>query len=122
MEPYPDGSWYVADKRVSGRFPLVCRGNVGEVFPNVMSPITASMVGDSFAAGQHRLALDAGLITPGQLDELVADGSAITPVFAGYLYFNVSVARTAVSRMPTLLWAPRPASSKAWAMRAARCS
>ncbi len=102
MEPYPDGSWYVADKRVSARFPLVCRGNVGEVFPNVMSPITASMVAGSFAAGQHRLALEAGMITPSQLDELVDAGSAITPVFAGYLYFNVSVVRSAVARMPGL--------------------
>src|SRR4051794_10552094 len=102
MEPYPDGSWYVADKRVSARFPLVCRGNVGEVFPNVMFPITASLVAGSFAAGQHRLALEAGLITAPQLRELVEAGSAITPVFAGYLYFNVSVVRSAVSRMPGL--------------------
>ncbi len=100
LQPYPDGSWWVNEHRVSSRFPLVCRGNTGEVYPNVVSPITGSIVGVPFALGQRRLTLEAGAVTKRQLVGFDGREYALSPMFAGYIYGNVSLARSAVARMP----------------------
>src|SRR5215203_1898990 len=67
LQPYSDGRWWVKEHRVSERFPLVCRGNTGEVYPNVVSPITGSLVSEAFARGQCQLALETGMATRRQL-------------------------------------------------------
>lgn len=100
LQPYPDGTWWVNEHRVSARFPIVCRGNTGEVYPNVVSPITGSLVGVPFARGQGRLALEAGAMTKAQLVGFDGRESALAPMFAGYIYGNVSMARSGVARMP----------------------
>ena len=100
--PYRDGTWWVNEHQISARFPLVCRGNCGEVYPNVVSPITGSIVSVPFAAGQTRLGLEAGMVSPRQLAEFDGRRSAFAPMFAGYLYANVSLARSAVLRTPGL--------------------
>lgn len=100
LEPYSDGSWWVNEHRVSARFPLVCRGNTGEVYPNVVSPITGSMVAVPFALGQRRLAMEAGMASEDQLVGFDGRMTALAPMFAGYIYGNVSMARSAVARMP----------------------
>ena len=100
LQPYPDGTWWVREHGVSARFPLVCRGNTGEVYPNVVSPITGSLVSDAFSRGQCRLAVEAGMATSGQLVGFDGTVSSLAPMFAGYIYSNVSMARSAVARMP----------------------
>ena len=35
----------VIDDEPSPRFPVYTRGNAGEVFPNVMTPMTGSLIG-----------------------------------------------------------------------------
>jgi hypothetical protein len=58
LERYDDGRWTVIDHLPIPRFPLVCRGNTGEVYPNVVSPLTGSIMGVPFAHGQVRMALE----------------------------------------------------------------
>ena len=102
IEPYPDGRWFPNEHRVSERFPLLCRGNAGEVYPNVVSPLTGSIVAGPFSEGQRRLSIDAGLATPEQLREFDGVTFSVVGMFAGYLYANVSLARTAAARTPGL--------------------
>jgi rifampicin phosphotransferase len=76
-------------------FPLYTRGNVGEVFPNVVSPLTASLFGatvrkvfvDTFAA--------LGALTKSEHRDAPASG-----FFSGYLYLNLSVGRVIGARTP----------------------
>ncbi|MEP6660028.1 MAG: PEP-utilizing enzyme [Acidimicrobiales bacterium] len=102
LEPYDDGRWTVIDHLPIPRFPLVCRGNTGEVYPNVVTPLTGSLVGSPFAQGQVRMALEYGMASRDQLAVFDGIGSGITSVFGGYLYGNVSLARSAVARTPGL--------------------
>ena len=98
--PYADGRWWVIDHRPSSRFPLVCRGNTGEVYPNVVTPLTGSIVGVPFLRGQVRVSTEFGLATDEQLAEFDGANTAITAVLGGYLYGNVSLTRSAAARMP----------------------
>ena len=88
------------DHRPSSRFPLVCRGNIGEVYPNVVTPLTGSIVCLPFLRGQRRISTEFGLATDEQLAEFDGEHRAISSVFGGYLYGNVSITRTAAARMP----------------------
>ena len=102
LEPYADGRWTVIDHVPIPRFPLVCRGNTGEVYRNVVTPLTGSLVGAPFARGQVRMALEYGMASREQLAVFDGIGSGITSVFGGYLYGNVSLARSAVAWTPGL--------------------
>lgn len=102
VEPYPDGRWWVVDHLPTPEFPLVCRGNTGEVFPNVVTPITGSIVNVPFLEGQAALSLEFGLATSDQLAFFDGVDGGVTGVFGGYLYSNVSLARTLVARTPGL--------------------
>jgi pyruvate,water dikinase len=98
----PDGRWWPNEHRVSERFPLMCRGNTGEVYPNVVAPLTGSIINVPFALGMRRALLDLGFATRRQLDEFDGRTTALTANIAGYLYGNVSVARSVVARTPGL--------------------
>ncbi len=102
LSPYPDGRWWLIDHLGSTQFPLMCRGNTGEVYPNVVTPLTGSIVNVPFARGQTRLASEMGLATRRQLAEFDGVTSALAAVHAGYLFANVSLARSAASRTPGL--------------------
>ena len=102
IEKYPDGSWWPNDHRVIERFPLMCRGNTGEVYPNIVSPLCGSIVGVPFGEGQRRAAVDAGFATRKQMADFDGRKSALAANIAGYLYANVSLARSASARTPGL--------------------
>ena len=85
---------------VSPVFPLYSRANVGEIFPNPISPLNAS------AGFQHNL-------EPGWRDAFVAckvwDDSfydksqvpiTVLPAFGSYLYINMSLMRLFGVRVP----------------------
>ena len=79
------GIW-VADTEADERFPLYCRGNVGEVFPHVITALTATLIGDAVRQAQTGLFVDLGVIRPHE-----ATGSTVsTGVFGGYLCMNAS--------------------------------
>ena len=102
IERYSEGSWWPNDHRVSQRFPLMCRGNTGEVYPNVVSPLTGSIVGVPFALGQRRCAIETGLATHRQMADFDGLTTAMAANIAGYLFVNVSLARSATARTPGL--------------------
>jgi rifampicin phosphotransferase len=89
--------WWGRREDVRTPYPLWCRGNVGEVFPNVISLLGASLLMDASARGQERWALDTGMISRRQL---VEHGWSMIEPFAGYLYVNVSLGRIAAVRAP----------------------
>lgn len=90
--------WPINDK-TSKVFPLYSRANVGEIFPNPISPLNAS------AGFQHSL-------EPGWRDAFVACGvwdhdlydssvqMNILPAFGSYLYINMSLMRLFGARVP----------------------
>lgn len=102
IERYPDGRWWPNEHGISERFPLMCRGNTGEVYPNVVSPLTGSIVAVPFALGQRRCGISTGLATPRQMAEFDGHTTAMAANMAGYLYVNVSLARSATARTPGL--------------------
>ncbi len=88
---------WVIDGQPSRRFPVYTRGNSGEVFPNVMSPMTGSLIGDASVDGQIRAMRDLGLV----VDKDFAEPGAVgTGVFGGYLYGNLSLIRVVSERVP----------------------
>jgi len=92
-----DGKWWVVDNVPSARFPIHCRGNVGEVLPNVVSPLTGSLALRSAARGQERWATEYGMASAAQLTD---SDNVMTPIIGGYMYGNVSLARLMAVRAP----------------------
>ncbi len=88
---------WVIDREPSRRFPVYTRGNSGEVFPNVMTPLTGSLIGDAASDGQLAAMRSLGLLTG---HDLADPGTAGTGVFGGYLYGNLSLLRVACERVP----------------------
>ena len=102
MEPYGDGRWTLADHARGTAGPLWCRGNVGEVFPNVVTPLSSSLYLEAIARGQAQASVELGFVTRRQYEDFSATSAWLTGIFGGYLYGNVSLARTAVARAPGL--------------------
>lgn len=89
---------WIVDDLPSTRFPIYCRGNVGEVFPNVVTPLTVSLLGTSAATGQKQAFCELGAAVDGDFDE--PDAAVLTGFFKGYLYGNLSLARLMGVRTP----------------------
>ena len=88
---------WVVDTEPSEKFPLWTRGNAGEVFPNVMTPLSGSLFGDAPSRAQTDNFVKMGFLLPSELDHGVA---ALSGVFCGYLYLNLSIGRLVGIRMP----------------------
>jgi rifampicin phosphotransferase len=87
---------WVADTEPNERFTLYTRGNVGEVFPRVMTALTGTLIGDPVCQGQVELLVEMGVLRPHE----VAGPSVGTGVFGGYLYMCGSAMRLFGVRMP----------------------
>jgi pyruvate,water dikinase len=87
---------WVADTEPNERFDLYTRGNVGEVFPNVITALTGTLIGDSVRDGQLDVFLQMGVLRTRE----VVGPSVGTGVFGGYLYSSASVMRLFGVRMP----------------------
>ena len=87
---------WAADTDPNERFTLYTRGNVGEVFPHVMTALTGTLIGDAVRQGQVDMFVEMGALRPAE----VAGPSVSTGVFGGYLYMNASVMRLFGVRMP----------------------
>ncbi len=94
MQPWIVGS------EPSERFPLWTRANVGEVFPDPVSPLTFSLAMPTSAEGGWRDALvRIGAFTH---DEFSPDNMETLGVFGGYCYLNAAVTRILGERAPGL--------------------
>lgn len=87
---------WVADTEPHPRFSLYTRGNVGEVFPHVMTALTGTLIGDANRDGQIQVFREMGVLRPSEIN----GPSLGTGVFGGYLYMSASVMRLFGARMP----------------------
>jgi pyruvate,water dikinase len=96
-----DEPW-VVDNAPSERFRIYTRSNVGEVFPDPVTPLTWTIGGAKYAEPGWRDALVRfGAATH---DEFNPDVIEVMGVFGGYAYLNVSVSRLMGVRTPGLTW------------------
>jgi rifampicin phosphotransferase len=94
--PAPTQAWVIATEP-SKAFPLYSRGNVGEVFPNVVSPLNASLFGKTVRDVFLSTYADLGVLTK---QELAENNAPVSGFFSGYLYLNLSVGRVIGARTP----------------------
>ena len=87
---------WAADTEPNERFCLYTRGNVGEVFPNVITVLTGTLIGEAVRASQVDLFVELGVLRRAE----VTGPSMGTGVFSGYLYMNGSTMRLFGVRMP----------------------
>ncbi len=84
----------------SKRFPIYTRGNAGEVYPEVFTPLSFSIASEVGERSMRAAILASGLIRPSELDTLPITTAVGSGVFGGYSYLNLSIQRTASARMP----------------------
>ncbi|HWD82400.1 MAG TPA: PEP-utilizing enzyme [Kribbella sp.] len=86
------------DTPLSERWPVYTRANVGEVSPNVTTPLMWSMIGGPPAEREWKQALvEFGAF---DLEEFRPDLIDIQGMVHGYIYLNLSNSRTFGARMP----------------------
>ncbi len=84
----------------SGRFPVYTRGNAGEVYPEVFTPLSFSIAAEAGERAMRAAILESGLIRPDELATIPITTAVGSGVFGGYAYLNLSIQRTASARMP----------------------
>lgn len=91
---------WVVDNEPSQRYPIYTRGNVGEVFPEAVAPLSWTLAGIPRGEPGWR----DSLVRFGAFDadEFEPDNLNALGVFGGYCYLNVSVARVMAVRTPGL--------------------
>jgi pyruvate,water dikinase len=95
MEPI-----WVVDNEPSQRYPIYTRGNVGEVFPEAVAPLSWTLAAIPGAEPGWRDALERfGALDH---DEFNPDEIECLGVFGGYAYLNVSISRILAIRTPGL--------------------
>src|SRR5947209_8179346 len=92
---------WLADSKLSARYPIYTRANVGEVFPDPVTPLTSDCGIPRAEAGWRdawvRLgAFDSDEFEPGGLEQL--------GIVGGYCYLNASLVRLFGERAPGLSW------------------
>ena len=89
---------WATDNAPSTDWPLYTRGNVGEVFPEVVLPLTWDLYGTRAEAGWRGAYRDMGLLMPGDFSD--SEPMTILSVFGGYCYINASYVRVLGVRAP----------------------
>lgn len=87
------------DNAASARWPIYTRGNVGEVYPDVVLPLEWDIGGPASERGWRRGAETIGFMTP---DDYGPGDYVVMGVFGGYAYFNASLMRLLGVRTPGL--------------------
>ncbi|MFK7917578.1 MAG: PEP-utilizing enzyme [Ilumatobacter sp.] len=86
------------DNAPSRKWPLYTRGNVGEVFPEVVLPFTWDLIGKAAEDGWRQAFVKMGLVADG--DFPADEDMIILSVFGGYCYINASYVRILGVRAP----------------------
>jgi phosphohistidine swiveling domain-containing protein len=89
------------DTQLSARFPIYTRANVGEVFPDPVTPATRAPLLWQSELGWRDAYARMGAF---ELDEFPDDEFCILGVAGGYCYLNASVIRLFGERAPGLSW------------------
>jgi pyruvate,water dikinase len=90
---------WVVDDIPSRRFPIYTRGNIGEVFPVVVSPLTWPLYGTQAELGWRDAFRDFGVYLD---DDFGMDPMGILGCYGGYGYINASFIRVFAIRTPGL--------------------
>jgi len=91
---------WIVDNPPSRRYPIYTRANVGEVFPEPVAPLSATIgITDNAEPGWRDAFERFGAFTR---DEFDPDNNEIIGIFGGYCYLNVSVSRILGVRTPGL--------------------
>ena len=93
--------FYVTDSDLSERFPLYTRANVGEVFPDPVTPLTSDTMLFLSEVGWRDAWARMGAM---ELDEFPDDQFCQLGVVGGYCYLNASLIRLFGERAPGLSW------------------
>jgi pyruvate,water dikinase len=91
----------VTDTELSARFPIYTRANVGEVFPDPVTPATRAPLLWESELGWRDAYVRMGAF---DADEFPPDEFCILGVAGGYCYLNASVMRVFGERAPGLSW------------------
>ena len=86
------------DNPPSRKWPLYTRGNVGEVFPEVVLPFSWGLYGQQAEDGWRQAFVRMGLVAEGDFD--ADEDMIILGVFGGYCYINASYVRLLGVRAP----------------------
>ena len=86
------------DNPPSAKWPLYTRGNVGEVFPEVVLPLTWDLLGGAAERGWREAFEQLGLVADGDFPP--DEDMIILSVFGGYCYINASYVRILGVRAP----------------------
>jgi len=99
MPELPADAW-VVDNPISRRYPIYTRGNVGEVFPDPVAPLSWTLAGIPGSEQGWRDAYERfGVFDRSEFSDSQIE---ILGVFGGYAYLNVSVSRIFGVRVPGL--------------------
>jgi pyruvate,water dikinase len=98
QEPDAWAPIWATDNPPSRSWPLYTRGNIGEVFPEVVLPLTWGLFGGAAERGWRRAFEQLGLLMPGDLDP--SEEMVVLGVFGGYAYINASYVRLLGVRAP----------------------
>ena len=93
--------YYVTDTNLSERFPLYTRANVGEVFPDPVTPLTSDSALALAEEGWRDAWIRMGAF---EADEFPEGDFCQLGVVGGYCYLNASLIRLFGVRAPGLSW------------------
>ena len=87
---------WVVDNQPSRRWPIYTRGNVGEVFPDVVTPLGWSLLGPTAEVGWRDAYRTLGVTRRADFTQ----DMEILGIFNGYCYLNASILRVSGVRAP----------------------
>jgi len=93
--------YYITDTALSERFPIYTRANVGEVFPDPVTPLSSDTALFLAEMGWRDAWVRMGAFDP---DEFPPDEFCQLGVLGGYCYLNASLIRLFGERAPGLSW------------------
>ena len=91
-----NGKPWLVDDGLSARWPLYTRGNVGEVFPDVVTPLNWTLLGGAVEESWREAWQEFGIVAPGDFDK----ERVIVCIAGGYCYLNMSYIRLLGVRVP----------------------
>ena len=92
------GRWVGHD--ASAQFPVYTRGNAGEVYPEVFTPLSFSVAAEAAERAMRNAILKSGLVRPEELAGIPLTTAVGSGVFGGYAYLNLSIQRLGAARTP----------------------
>jgi rifampicin phosphotransferase len=91
------GSHWIVEGKVDERWPINTRGNVGEVMPEVVTPLQNELVVAATDGGFRDALARVGLLQPG---DIASEEPVLLNVLGGYAYLNLSLLRLLGVRTP----------------------